>query len=210
MRASAARGFAGLATLVSEVSVDIVDAERLRGVWQPSSRASRAPAAPAVIRAPLGGLSVGMKWALSLGVLILVGWFIGFLGERASTPPVTPPAVQIPSAPLAPVAVPSAPPAMAGLDLFGVKPPVGGDLLLDPNQIRYCLVEKIRLATISPLVDTLSDHDVDRFNARVVDFNGRCAKFRYRRGTLEQARQEVETLRPSIENLARREWKAEK
>jgi DNA-binding transcriptional MerR regulator len=99
---------------------------------------------------------------------------------------------------------------LAAPDLYGVKPPAGKGLVLDTNQIRYCLAEDIRLKTIRPLIDTRSDQEVDRFNARIDDLNSRCADSKYRRGTLERARQEIEARRATIENLARLQWEAEK
>jgi hypothetical protein len=89
-----------------------------------------------------------------------------------------------------------------------VKPPIGQGLILDIGQIRYCVAEKIRLEVINPLVDTEVEHEVDRFNARVADYNGRCSQFKYKRGTLEQARAEIESQRSTIERLARLQWEA--
>lgn len=149
---------------------------------------------------------------LGLGIVIAIVWLIGFLGDQPNPPRVAPPRVEIPSTPSPSVTVPPAPsaPSASAPDVYGVKPPVGDGLVLDTNQIRYCLVEDIRLTTISLLVDTRSSEEVDRFNGRIKDFNGRCASFKYRRGTLERVRQEIEAQRVTIENLARLQWQADK
>src|SRR5438309_10661074 len=169
MNARHERGFSGLITLVSDVSADIADAGRLVTSPQPMHappQASSTPAAPPVIRAPLGGMSVGVKWALGLGIVVAIIWFIGLFGEGQS-----PPRVETPSAPAPPVtaaaptpsapreptprlpaasspseAIPSAssapreptPHSSSALDLYGSKPPVGTGLLLDSTQVRHC------------------------------------------------------------------------
>lgn len=49
-------------------------------------------------------------------------------------------------------------------------------------------------------VDNYIDSDVARFNAMVEDYNSRCANFRYRRGTLESARRDIELYRGQLQS----------
>lgn len=78
------------------------------------------------------------------------------------------------------------------------KPPVGSGMILSFNQIRYCLSEDIRLGTIQDALDNYSKNEVDRFNAETRDYNSRCSNFKYRRGTLDAVKTEVNTLRASL------------
>jgi hypothetical protein len=189
--------------LVSDVSADIADAGRLAQAPDPAPTPTVLPtSAGAVIRAPFGGMSVGVKWALGLGIAVSVIWFLSLLGNSPS-----PVRVDAPTA--RPSPVPSAR-AAAPPDEFAAKPPVGQGLVLDIPQLRYCLAEEIRLGTISPLVNTYATSEVDRFNARVSDYNSRCARFKYKSGTLEQVRGEIEAQRASIESVARLQWEAER
>lgn len=71
------------------------------------------------------------------------------------------------------------------------KPPVGDGLLLSIEQIRYCLAQKIRLEGAQTLVNSYNHAQVDRFNRMVDDYNSRCAHYRYRTGTLDTARAQV-------------------
>ena len=47
-------------------------------------------------------------------------------------------------------------------------------------------------------VDNHSESNVNRFNAMVVDYNGRCSSFRYRRGALESVRSSIEPYRNQL------------
>lgn len=79
-----------------------------------------------------------------------------------------------------------------------VMPRVGENLVLPITHIRYCLAEDIRLDAAKSVVNNYSSSDVARFNAMVNDYNSRCAKFRYRSGALEIARQDVEKYRNQL------------
>jgi hypothetical protein len=206
-------GFQGLASLVSDVSTDITDAERLAHFPQPTppAQAVSPPHDTPVIRARLGKLTTGAKVALAIVIGFTVIWLFGLAQELlgpASVPTQTtssPPASEPLEGP-----APQAPPSSLPLDLNGTRPPVGTGLVLDADQIRYCLVEDIRLTAISPIVDTRSAEQVNRYNARLTDLNSRCASFRYRRGSLERVRAEVEAQRATLEGLARRQWRTER
>lgn len=96
---------------------------------------------------------------------------------------------------------PSAPPAPDRLDES--KPPPGRDRILTTSQIRYCLAEDIRLGAAKSVVNAYVDAEVDRFNEMVSDYNVRCGEYRYREGTLESARYEVERHRSDLEYQGR-------
>ena len=71
------------------------------------------------------------------------------------------------------------------------KPPVGSNLTFSTPQIRYCIYESVRMDGMSSALNTRSQFEVDTFNARVADYNSRCASFRYRRGALEPVQTEA-------------------
>lgn len=79
------------------------------------------------------------------------------------------------------------------------RPPVGSSLVLNEGQIRYCLSEDIRLSAWSNGVNNFSRSSVDAYNAAVADYNARCSRFRYRRGSLESVRVQVEANRTSLQ-----------
>src|SRR3546814_1009207 len=77
----------------------------------------------------------------------------------------------------------------------GSKPPVGQNLVLSSEQIRYCLAEDIRMDGAKSAINNYSDYDVDRFNAMVADYNSRCGSFRYRSGARsEEHTSELQSL----------------
>lgn len=47
-------------------------------------------------------------------------------------------------------------------------------------------------------MNSYSETSVDAFNAEVNDYNARCSNFRYRSGTLEGIRSEVEANRTAL------------
>jgi hypothetical protein len=77
-------------------------------------------------------------------------------------------------------------------------PPIGTGLTLGYAQIRYCLAEKVRLeGARTSLVQT--SNQIARFNALISDWNSRCSDYRYRKGTLESVRTEVDGRRSLLE-----------
>ena len=82
-------------------------------------------------------------------------------------------------------------------------PPVGTNLILGSGQIRYCLAENIRLDSAQSGLNNTIESDAARFNEMVGDYNSRCAEYRYRRGSLESARSEVERYRSLLESEGR-------
>ncbi|GMW00558.1 MAG: hypothetical protein AMXMBFR84_16950, partial [Candidatus Hydrogenedentota bacterium] len=76
------------------------------------------------------------------------------------------------------------------------KPPVGQNNVLSVPQICWCLREDIRIETMRDVANT--EESVTKFNGLVDDYNSRCGSFKYREGTLEQAKRTVESQRSEI------------
>jgi len=74
----------------------------------------------------------------------------------------------------------------------------GGDRLLDPPEIRFCLAEEIRIEAAEAVLDATSEWQIDRFNEHVASYNRLCGRYRYRSGALETARREVERHRARL------------
>lgn len=73
--------------------------------------------------------------------------------------------------------------------LVETKPRVGQGLTLNQSQIRYCVFQGERLDIIRTLSKT--NHQIDKFNTLIGDYNSRCSNFRYRIGDLSAAEQEA-------------------
>jgi hypothetical protein len=83
-------------------------------------------------------------------------------------------------------------------------PPGGVDnLMFSDAAIRYCLAQIIRIDAVRSLVDRYERAQVDYFNGLVVDYNNRCAHYRYMEGARESAQAIVEPNRPKLESDAR-------
>ena len=85
------------------------------------------------------------------------------------------------------------------------KPPVGQNLVLSREQIRYCLAEGIRMDAAKSAVNNYIDADVDRFNAMVADYNSRCSSFQYQtnnrgRNDLNNAQRDIESFRSQLQS----------
>lgn len=87
-----------------------------------------------------------------------------------------------------------------------VMPPVGTYHVLDTVQIRYCLSESIRIEAARTAVNNHIESDVDQFNAMTADYNSRCGQFRYRRGSIESAKSDIEPYRSVLEAEGRRRF----
>lgn len=152
---------------------------------------------------PSSGSSGGV-WVI-IAVVIGALWLFGQADKKtpasAQTPAYSPP-VQQRAAPSY-----SAPPAPARYASTSEdRPPVGHNLLFSVAQIRYCLAEDIRMDGAKAAVDNYSDPAVDRFNAMVADYNSRCSNYRYRTGTLESARQDIEPYRSQLWSQGRQRF----
>jgi hypothetical protein len=217
---SSGKGFSGFGDLVSDVSKDIESAARESS--DPPAPQSKAAASssgnpqhttaqtetPRVNKLPvspqLPSGSSGAKWLWGIGIVMVVLIGIGNSGKEKSTsyspsPAYSPPPTYAPAA--TPTPEPTASPAQVYSPVLPRedKPPVGTNISLSRDQIRYCLSEDIRLGAMKDAINQYADNEVDLFNANVHDYNSRCGKFRYRRGSLESVRSEVETDRLMLE-----------
>jgi uncharacterized protein YeeX (DUF496 family) len=89
--------------------------------------------------------------------------------------------------------------ARAVSQLVEDKPPAGKNNVLYVSQIQYCLAEDIRLGAAKPNINSYNHTEVDRFNAMVADYNARCGDYRYRKGTLESAKREVNRFQMQLQ-----------
>ena len=191
------KGFAGLDSMISEVDRTPPPAP----VEQPRQPArAEAPAegprsvytgAPG---AGSGSSGSGKWWLIGIGLVVFFAW-IGS-SDKPSQPRQASYAAPAP----APAAALYSPPAAAPSYTSNEEhiQPVGTGLSFDRSQMRYCLSEKIRIAAWQEQVNQYSDLSVDAFNAAVNDYNARCSNFRYRSGTLESVRSEVEANRAAL------------
>ena len=222
---SSGKGFGGFGDLVSDVSKDIESATRES--TNPSTPKSKATApstsstqhttaqteAPRVNNQPVSPLpprgGSGAKWFWGIGIVMVVLIAIGNSGKEKS-PSHSPSPAYSPPPTYAPAATPETTPPPASVyssvSPKEDKPPIGNGLALSRDQIRYCLSQKIRIDAIDKIVNTSLSGEVDSFNALVGDYNSRCSHFKYRRGSLEGVRAEVDSERHNIEAAAQHTW----
>lgn len=201
------KGFAGLSSLLSDV--DTSPPPAAQNELTNTSDASSIPTPPTSqtdqpqpkqekayqeTPQPSSGSSGG-KWVLGIAAAIGVILFIGQQSKSPISPaPTYSPSVQsaTPSySPPAELQAPSRPQES--------MPPVGQDLVFSAAQIRYCLAEDIRLEGARSALKNYIDSDLDSFNAMVADYNSRCGSYRYRSGTLESARLDIEPHRSQLQ-----------
>lgn len=211
------KGFAGLNRLLSDVEPvnstpapePTLDPERPRQSEIPQETAQ--PIHFGTPQASSG--SSGKYWAIGIGVFALFIW-INNSGSNKSSPTrsvaVAPsPAPRYAPAPTYepdPTHVAPAPAYVAPGPIYAPVPvdneelpPIGTSLTFNESQLRYCLSEKIRVVTWKNYVDNYSGTSVDAFNAAVDDYNARCSHFRYRSGSLEGVRAQVEANRDILQ-----------
>lgn len=78
------------------------------------------------------------------------------------------------------------------------KPPIGQNLVLSTDQIRYCLAEEYRMEGARSVVNHNNNADVNRYNAMVADYNSRCVNYQYAEGSFYPAYQDVEQYRNQL------------
>lgn len=213
----AGKGFTGLSSLVSEVDSAVTNAKK-EASRIPSDTSGAQPTLPKEPEskqqpqqhgwAQTSGNTSAGKWLLGIGAGIVVLWLLSSGSGNKSTPPKT--WVQ-PGDPVTPTkTVPQVPdwtrlePAQTPSRPTEERPPIGTNNVLNYAQLRYCLAEDIRIGAAQTVVNNYIESDVDRFNAMVADYNSRCGQFRYRRGSLESARSDVERLRLTLQAEGRR------
>lgn len=214
------KGFAGLSSMVSDVGDEPsiekrdVEPEPIRGASQPVEEAANKtelqpqPQTRAIYQDPPKSNDGGFqgKWLIGIAVVVGLIWLASSSGKKS---PEYPPAYSTStnSAP-AKVDSPTWQPPTSDVQVptkpSEETPPVGTGLVLSQPQIRYCSAESIRLDAAKEALNSYNDSDVNRFNALVADYNSRCNSFRYRSGSLESARSEVERYRTEYEAEGRK------
>ena len=211
------KGFAGLDSMVSDVSAEVEKAAQATSPKahrseQPPSESSQSPAqsaprlSPSKSSAPTVSGKSSLGWIIA-GVVVLVIWVANSGTPSPSYSP--PPSYSAPAPAAAPAPayapVPAQVPAPVQVS-DEQMPPVGRDNVLSIPQIRWCKREKIRIEAIERVINNAYEHEVNRFNAKVNNYNSRCGEFRYRRGNVEQVDRELTSERASIESKAKSEW----
>jgi len=138
---------------------------------------------------------IAVYWIFGVIALIIVIFMCDESNKNKSSYTPAPEAAPSVEAPVAPAPTP----APSYSSVSEEKPPIGAGNLFNRSQIRYCLSEGIRIDAMRGFIDQYSKHEVNQFNFYVNDHNGRCGSFRYRRGTLEAIRNEVENNRYVLE-----------
>lgn len=89
-------------------------------------------------------------------------------------------------------------PETGGLQVSEAPPSVGRGLVLNPAQIRYCIAQGIRLGAAAEHLQELPSDAAIRLQAMYVDYDGRCAEYRFQAGAFDQARRDVEPRRAAL------------
>lgn len=199
-----ARGFAGLSSKVSDVSGDAADAPQAVSPapqataprpTQPAQKPAQAKSTPASKSG-----KTGWAWGVAC-VAVFVIWVANSGSGNNSQPPVPSDAATF-----------AAPTASAGMDGAAAAasdkrmPPVGRNNVLSIPEIRWCKREKIGIDAIEDVMNPAVELEVGAFNAKVDDYNSRCAEFRYRRGQVEQVDRELADQRESIAAASQSQW----
>lgn len=208
-----AKGFAGLSSMVSDVSEDAARAPAAPEATPRVSQATEslplqypASAKPKPAQAELSPAArsskTGLAW-IAAGIAVFVIWMTSSGSGDSSQPPLTqsqPATTFLPDAAIG---------AATNADLATSDeqvPPVGRNIVLGIAQIRWCKREKIRINAIENVINNAYEREVGIFNARIDDYNSRCAEFRYRQGQVEQVERELATQQESIASTSKTEW----
>lgn len=208
------KGFAGLDSMVSDVSEDIgraaavpVDSASIQTeAVSPVVEGAERPSASIPANPPSAG-SGGAGWIFGgIFLLFVMAAIIGSSGNKAPAPSSMsswePPPSALPAPAPAPVVSTPAVAPSKGVE----KPPVGTDRLLDSAQIRYCLTEKIRVQAIESVVSADRESEIVNFNALVGDYNSRCGQFRYRQDDVDRVQSEIEPKSAELAQVAKTKW----
>jgi len=203
------KGFAGLASMVSDVDAAVASAPTkapsevstsstqqffLDGHLNHQEQPKPSPQTYQAPEQPSG--STG-KWLFGIAAVLGVIWLANQSDSNRSSSPAYSPGSS--SASAAPV---FQPPVVQPQALNGPaeeKPSIGRNNVLSTVQIHYCLAEKIRIDAAEVVINNYANFDVDQFNEMVNDYNSRCGEFRYRKGTLESAKRDVEQYRDLLQ-----------
>ena len=207
------KGFDGLGDLVSDITKELETP--VARVESPNSSSTSNPNNPSATQQSKSNLSTdteiettgksgdGRAWLWVLGVIV-IGLIISNLpnsDKTVSNSPSSPDtaAVEVASQDAPTPYEQAAQDVAAPVDAFPEEmPPFGNGLVLSPNQIRYCFAEDVRLGAIKNNVDRYTHSEVQSFNSAINDYNARCGNFKYKVGSLESIRAEIETHRSNL------------
>lgn len=193
------KGFAGIDSMVSEFELsELAFIEPASSRIEPQPEAIQQPSDQGIYEAkPQSTIGTpGGWWAVGIGLVVLFIW-IGNSNDRAPTRSgfsPDPASTQNYSLRTSTTA-PERPPYGSRTEKV---PSIGSGVALNEPEIRYCLSEKIRMSGWRSAINEYSETSIDAFNNAVNDYNARCSNFRYRRGTLESIRAEVEANREAL------------
>jgi peptidoglycan hydrolase-like protein with peptidoglycan-binding domain len=199
------KGFAGLSSLVSDVDMRTPHVPKVEPVGPEASAKQSAPETDSLQLSqqrqpyqepvqPSSPGSSGGKWLVGIVSVISVLWFIWQQGNSSTSRDYSSSALtETPNYSLPPAELQASSRPQESM------PPAGQDLVFSVAQIRYCLAEDIRLEGAKSAINNYIDSDIDRFNQMVSDYNSRCERFRYRNGTLENARRDIESYRSQLQ-----------
>ncbi len=154
-------------------------------------------AAGSLVASEVSQSRASRRWMIGIAVVIALIWLAAVWNKKAvsSAESSSPATNQTSAAGQSPAS--DSPQQTAR---FTEEPPaVGGKEIFSMPQLRYCLAENIRLDAGKEIVNSHNRADVDRFNVLTADYNERCINLRFRRGSFERAKAEVEQYRPLIE-----------
>lgn len=161
------------------------------------SAPSKPPAPASQPTQPRHGGGAVWAWIGGVAVVVFLIWAANQSGTQPSGQSAYQPAVTQPDTTQSSTqgnsdqgSSPSATAAQSGVpDLQ--TPPISSGNVYSVAEIRYCLALKQQVEGAKPVVDTYNQGQVERFNAMVDDYNGRCHNFLYHTGDLEQAQRDM-------------------
>lgn len=194
------RGFAGFNSMVSDLSNLPAIAAAPPQTASPTAQSADRPSL-LENSSKTESTSSGSRWPNHLTYLIaalIVGGAAYWISQNTSKPSINS-SSPMPSPSAQPSAMAAPPPPKRVSETEEALPPIGQDNLLTSAQIRYCVAQSFRLDGAERALDARSQAAVIRYNVLIDDFNSRCSKYRYRKGTLEPIQAEVGRRRTALE-----------
>ncbi len=209
-----AKGFAALSTLVSNVDPGISQATKPADTKATAKEPTKAEAPKATPRPqepqPSGNSFQPLLWLLGIMLASAGLLYANYsASQNVSGGSSSQGSSYTSTTQQSPASTPTWQPAVveppAALRPFEEQPPVGRNLFLSINQIRYCLAEEMRLEASEPLVDIYNEAHITQFNKYVSDYNSRCGAYQYYEESFAAARLDVYAFRDEIraEGIAR-------
>ncbi len=211
-----ARGFAGLLSLVSQVSdqpeikrpdstdtvADVSGPSAGKPEQTPTAEPRIGPQPSSTVLSKPSGSKKG--WIIVGALAACVGiWIAAENGEQTYSPPsYTPPRYN-------PAPEPSPPPEpdlrRSQFPTRTEDVPIAGDgsRTLNQGNIRWCLFQDRRIEIIrSAILTSTEEADVSNFNSLVTDYNNRCGRYRYRETDMSVVRGELPSREPELRSQA--------